>query len=161
VAGELARDGDRDDRAPLAASLEGVPALMQPACALVGSRADRGGLPLATLLEHCARAQRSPLLPGGLDQQPAGMRIAGLCDRAEAAPLAGRVLARGEAEEGACGRKRVQSPSSTVNASAVSVPTPRRQLSRPTISTNGGSPASVAIAWSSASRRVFACTTAP
>lgn len=47
----------------------------------------------------------------------------------------------------ACGRKRVQSPSSTVRPSAVRVEKPRRQQSRPTVSANGGSAASSAIAW--------------
>src|SRR5205823_7609852 len=53
------------------------------------------------------------------------------------------------------GRNRCQSPSSTVNANAVSVETPRRQTSRLTTSTYGGAPASSAIALSSASRLVF------
>jgi hypothetical protein len=42
----------------------------------------------------------------------------------------------------------------------LNVPTPRRQQSRPTISTKDGSAASSAIASSSASRRSFACTAA-
>src|SRR5439155_6234503 len=66
VAGEFARDGDRDDRAPLAAPLEGVPALVEPACAAVGLRAYRGGLSLAASREGRALAQRLPLVPGGL-----------------------------------------------------------------------------------------------
>ena len=37
MAGEFARDGDRDDRAPLAAPLERVPALVEAAGALVAS----------------------------------------------------------------------------------------------------------------------------
>ncbi len=44
------------------------------------------------------------------------------------------------------GRNRCQSPSSTVSPSAVTVETPRRHDSRPTMSTNGGSAASSLIA---------------
>ena len=100
VSGELARDGDHDDRAGLASGLERVPACVQPAGA-------RGRLGLARRAACRARrrssvtlsAERAALVPGGLDQQPAGVRVAGLGDRALAAPLAARVLARGEAEE--------------------------------------------------------------
>jgi hypothetical protein len=101
VAGELAGDGDRDDRAPLAAPLECVPALVERSSALVGTRAHRGGLPVSTRLERRACPRRPPLMPGRLDEQPARVRVAGLGDRAQAPPLAGRVLARGQAEEGA------------------------------------------------------------
>jgi hypothetical protein len=54
VSGELARDRDRDDRAPLATPLERVPALVQPAGALVGAGADRGRLAAAATLKRRA-----------------------------------------------------------------------------------------------------------
>jgi hypothetical protein len=90
VSGELARDGDGDDRASFAAVLECVPALVEAACALVGTCADRGGLSLSAPLERCTRPQRPALVPGRLDQQPARVRVAGLGDRAQPPPLARR-----------------------------------------------------------------------
>ncbi len=116
---------------------------------------------LAAPLERRALAQRPPLVPGGLDQQPAGVRVAGLGDRAEPAPLAassprsasGRETARATAAGSASSRRA--RPSARARSAST---TPRRQQSRPTISANGGSAASSAIAWSSASRRAFACT---
>ena len=100
VSGELARDGDHDDRARLASGLERVPASVQPAGAAVGlgshgERACLSRLRSSVTLRRGAAA----LVPGGLDQQPARVRVAGLGDRALAAALAARVLARGEAEE--------------------------------------------------------------
>ena len=89
MAGELARDRDRDDRAPFAAPLERLPALMQSARALVGARPDRRRLPLAAPLERNARPQRSPLVLGRFDEQSACVRVAGFGDCALAASLAG------------------------------------------------------------------------
>ena len=86
--GEFARDGDRDDRSSLTASFERVPAGVETACALVGARADRSWLALAASLERRARTEVAALMPGRLDKQPAGVRVAGLGDRAEAALLA-------------------------------------------------------------------------
>ena len=54
---------------------------------------------MAAPLERRAGAERSALVPGGLDQQPACVCVAGLGDRAQPAALAGRVLARRQAEE--------------------------------------------------------------
>ena len=59
------------------------------------------------------------------------------------------------------GRNLLQSPSSTVNANAVSVETPRRQTSRSTTSAYGGVAASSVIALSSASLLVFASSIRP
>ena len=101
MAGKLARDGDGDDRAPLTAALERVPALMQTAGTLVGAGADWGRLPLPPSLERRARAQRAALVPGRLDEQAPGVRVAGLRDRALAAALTRGVLARDEPQEGA------------------------------------------------------------
>jgi hypothetical protein len=63
VSGELAGDGDHDDRAGLASGLERVPASVEPAGAAVGLGLD------------------------GLDQESARVRVAGLGDPALAAPL--------------------------------------------------------------------------
>ena len=51
MAGELARDGDRDDRPSFTALLERLPTLVQPAGTLVGAGADGGWLPLPAPLE--------------------------------------------------------------------------------------------------------------
>ena len=42
----------------------------------------------------------APVVPGGLDEQPAGVAGAGLGDRAEAALAVGGVLGRDDAQEG-------------------------------------------------------------
>ena len=57
VAGELARDGDRDDRAPLAASFERFPALVRRRRARVGARAAAAGWPAGAARAR-ARAER-------------------------------------------------------------------------------------------------------
>jgi hypothetical protein len=115
---------------------------------LVGSSANGCWLALTAAAERRAFTQRSSLLPGRLDQKPSGMAIAGLVivPSRRCSPLECSLGTRPRNAPSACGRKRVQSPSSTVNASAVNVETPRKQQSRPTISANGGSPASSAIA---------------
>lgn len=86
-----------------AAPLECVPALMETAGASVGLSTDRGWLSLPPPRRHRALSQRPPLLPGRLDRQPARVGVAGLGDPAEAAPLAARVLARGQTEKRAPG----------------------------------------------------------
>src|SRR4051794_7098510 len=43
-------------------------------------------------LERQRDTRRTPIVPGGFDQQPARVRAAGLGDRARPAPLAGRLL---------------------------------------------------------------------
>jgi hypothetical protein len=90
---ELACDGDRDDRAALPTTLECLPAGVEAAGTLVGARADDEWLPVAAPLESRARAERSALVPGRFDQEPACVRVAGLGDPAQAASLAARVLA--------------------------------------------------------------------
>ena len=99
MAGELARDGDRDDRAPLAAAARVPASVVEPAGAALGAGADRGRLPFAASLELRLARERPPLVPGCLDQQPPRVPVAGLGDRAWPALLTGRVLARGQAEE--------------------------------------------------------------
>jgi hypothetical protein len=100
MAGELAGDRDSDDRSSLATTLERVPAYVQPASARIGTRRDDRRLSLPPTLERCARAWRSALVPGSLDEQASSMRVAGLRDRALPATLTRGVLARHEPEEG-------------------------------------------------------------
>src|SRR5205823_10975266 len=57
------------------------------------------GFAVASAFERDAQARRPALVPGGLDQQPAHVAVAGLGDRALAAPLPTGVLAGGETEE--------------------------------------------------------------
>ncbi len=99
VSGELARDRDHDDRAGLASGLERVPASVEPAGAAVRLRSQGEGFAFAPAFEGDAQARRAALVPGGLNKEPARVRVAGLGDPALAAPLPARVLARGEAEE--------------------------------------------------------------
>src|SRR5437764_9689160 len=73
--------------------------MVQASGALVGACADRGRLSLPAPLECRARSRRPPLVPGCFDQQPAGVGVAGLGDRAELAPLAARILAWRQTEE--------------------------------------------------------------
>ena len=80
------------------------------------------------------------VVPGGLDQQPAGVPVAGLGDVAAVALVAGGVLAGGQAEEAhqlARVAKRRKSPISASSPSAVSVVMPRKQHSQRTGSLHG------------------------
>jgi hypothetical protein len=77
VSGELAGDGDRDDRASLAAPFERLPAGVEAAGALIGTGADGGRLAFSALLERHARMERTSLMPGCFDQQPAGVGVPG------------------------------------------------------------------------------------
>jgi hypothetical protein len=89
VGGQLACDGDRDDRASLGSAFECVPALVEAPRGAVCFRADRGGLSLSPALERDARPERAPLVPSSLDEQPAGVAVARLRDRTETALLTG------------------------------------------------------------------------
>ena len=121
------------------------------------------GWPCAAALERRRSRERPALMPGRLDQQPARVRVAGLGDRAVAAPLAGGVLARRQAEERAERLRPEALSSRRARPSARARSASRRRAGSragPTISANGGSAASSTIARSSASRRAFACSTA-
>ena len=68
VSGQLARDGDHDDRARLAAGLERLPASVQAATAPLGLSAYGKRLAGASALERGAPTRRLALMPGSLDQ---------------------------------------------------------------------------------------------
>ena len=92
-AGELARDGDRDDRAALAAlAVEALPAAVQALLGLPGDREHVGALAGLAALERLALGRGSALGPGRFDQQPAAVAGAGLGDLALPAALAAAVL---------------------------------------------------------------------
>ena len=98
-AGELAGDGDRDDRAALAAlGVESSPDVVQAALGLPGDLDDVGWLSVLAAAERLSLRGRAAVVPGGLDQQPAGVPRAGLGDRALPALLTAGVLRRGQAE---------------------------------------------------------------
>ena len=81
-AGELAGGGDRDDRAALAALLHPLPDVVQPPLRLPGQRDDLG-LAVGLAAREAARDPGRPaVVPGRLDEQPAGVLAAGLGDRA-------------------------------------------------------------------------------
>ncbi len=108
-------------------------------------------------------AAAPPLVPGGFDEQRAGVAVAGLVDRPwrRCSPLDCSLGTSPRIAPSRAGSSRCQPPSSTVSASAVSVETPRRQDRRATISRYGGAAATSAIVWSSLSRRAFASSTPP
>ena len=92
-AGEFAGDGDRDDRATLAALLsEPAPDVVQAALRLPRDLDDGGGLSLLAALEGGAAGWVLALVPRGLDQQPAGVLAAGLGDLPLAAAFARAAL---------------------------------------------------------------------
>src|SRR5215210_2058050 len=99
--GELAGDRDAADRGALVASVEGDPALVQAAVCALGPLAYRRRLAFAAADQLAAWPVGSAVMPGGLDQQSARVRVAGLGDRALAAALPRGVLARYQAEVGA------------------------------------------------------------
>src|SRR5205823_11417332 len=86
VSGELARDRDHDDRAGLASGLERVPASVQSAGASVGLGLHGDWIAAASACERGAQTRRAALVPGGLDQEPARVPVAGLGDRRAKAP---------------------------------------------------------------------------
>jgi hypothetical protein len=93
VGGELAGDRDRDDPAGLAARVfELAPAGVEPALGAPGDVDDPGRLPALAALERFTDDRAAAVVVGGLDQQPSGVRGAGLGDRPEPALAAGGVL---------------------------------------------------------------------
>src|SRR4051794_32150606 len=92
-AGQLTGDGDRDERAPLAAlCVEPAPGAVQALLGLPGDRDHVGGLAGLALRELAARPGAWPVVPSGLDEQAARVARARLGDRAQPALVAGRVL---------------------------------------------------------------------
>jgi hypothetical protein len=72
--GELAGDGDRDDRAALATLIgEAAPDVVQAALRLPADRDDGRGLVGLAALQGGAAGGGPAVVPCGLDQQPAGV----------------------------------------------------------------------------------------
>ena len=89
-AGQLARDSDRDEGAALAAvMIEALPGAVQPALRLPADRGHVLGLAVLAAGEFAPHPRRAPVVPGGLDEQTAGVLAAGLRDRSEPALVAG------------------------------------------------------------------------
>jgi hypothetical protein len=89
----LAGDRDRDYGAPLAALLvQPPPDAVQALLRLPSDRDHRLLLAVLAALQRGAEPGRSAVVPGRLDQQPAGVPRAGLGDVPLAAALAGAVL---------------------------------------------------------------------
>src|SRR5687767_13914576 len=81
-AGELAGDRDVGDHRLLLAVVEDLPAVVQPAVALMATRAGgRGCLLPPGPHRRPGFAVVASVVPGGLDQQPAGVGVPGLGDR--------------------------------------------------------------------------------
>jgi transposase len=99
-AGELSRAGDDDLLGRLAAAGHPAPARVQPLLAASGAL-DRNGILAALATGELIADGRPPArVPGGLDEQPAHVRVADLGDRALSALLPGGVLRRHEPNEG-------------------------------------------------------------
>ena len=97
------------------------------------------------------------MVPGCLNQQPAGVGIAGLGDRPLHPRRSRRALAENQPDRQPIllPVSRSQSPISTLSANAVSVLTPRRHDIRRTIGVNSLSPAISAIDRHPTGRRAF------
>ena len=73
-AGELAGDGDRDDRAALPAlRVESLPDAVKASLRLPGDLDDVGRLAFMAALERLALRGRATLVPCCLDEQPPGV----------------------------------------------------------------------------------------
>src|ERR671922_1171113 len=98
--GELARARDRDGAGRLAAVLAQMrPTLVQAALRAPGDLNDARVLSGLAGGELAADARTAPVVVGGLDQQPARVRRAGLGDRALHALAVGRVFGWHDPEE--------------------------------------------------------------
>jgi hypothetical protein len=97
----MAGDGDRDEGLALTAlGVEATPELVEALLGPPGDRQRLRGLALLASLERGALAGRTAVVPGCLDEEPAGVEGAGLGDRA----LPGRspriMIPRGSATTG-------------------------------------------------------------
>ena len=96
---ELAGDCDGDDRVALAPLLlEGLPALVETPLRTPGDFDHARVLAALPHADLVGDARGTPVVPGRLDEQTAGMLGAGLGDRTLAALVAGGVLAGDDAE---------------------------------------------------------------
>ena len=105
-AGELAGDGGVGHGVLLAPCGVPGPLVVQPLVAGVATDAGRGGGLVPAGLEDLAYLVLRLVVPGGLDQEPAGVGVPGLGDRALPAGLTGGVLGGDEPEVGADARRR-------------------------------------------------------
>ena len=115
------------------------PALVQSAVALVAAGSRCGGSQVPAVAHGLADPVAGAVVPGGLDQQPARVGVAGLGDRPlrpGAARRSTRLGTRPTKEPMVLPVNRCQSPISTASANPVSVLTPRRQPSRRTSGVN-------------------------
>src|SRR3990172_566153 len=96
--GELASDGDDGLGARLALGEQAVEAAVEAIHRLVGERHDLSGLTLTPALQARGVGLMT-IVPRRLDQQAAGMAVAGLGDRPAAFAVGGRELGGDEAEE--------------------------------------------------------------
>ena len=160
-AGQLAGDRGVRDRGLFVPAVEADPAGVQALVRALGTvTGGRTGRILAAAQRH-GGPQRRAVMPGGLDQQPAGVAVTGLGDRSLRSGVAGGRLGGHQPEVGADARpvNRCQSPISTANPNAVNVATPRTQHSRRTTGVKLLAAAMAVIVASSRSRRATAAST--
>src|SRR6266508_1286783 len=98
-AAELAGDGDGGDGGQLSVADEVAVAIVEADLRLPGARERLGRDEPLVRPDAGGEARRVLVVPGRLDEQAAGVAVAGLGERAAGAPLAGGVLADGEPEE--------------------------------------------------------------
>ena len=93
VAGELAGDRDRDDLAGFAPRVfELAPAGVEATLRTPGDVDDLGCVAALAVLERLTDGGAAAVVVGGLDQQPPGVRGAGLRDRPQPPLRSGGVL---------------------------------------------------------------------
>ena len=121
-AGELAGDGGGGDGRALAVVGEVAVAVVQADLGLPGARGTAGGTSSASAPVRRGSAWWVLVVPGGLDQQPAGVAVAGLGEMAAVLLVAGGVLATVSPRKLISSRaepKRRKSPISASSPSAV------------------------------------------
>lgn len=133
-ASEFPCDGDDDLGARLSSLEHSGEAAVEALHRLVCDGDDARGLALSSLCQ-AESAGAMAVVPGGLDEQPSHVTVAGLGDFSSMLFASGGVLAGDESEEAMRPRaesKRMKSCSSATRHMAVSVSMPRKQRNAPT-----------------------------
>ena len=164
-AGQFAGGGDGDDGAAFGASFEPGPGAVQALLGALGDRDRFGGLAGLAVGEGFAGAGSGAVVPGGLDEQAAGVAGAGLGDRALAA-VRGRWCARRARGRGSSSAAR--GARSVRSRRSLSTVRPRSgcrcragsAAGRPSVA-HGEPGSSAVISRSSASRRCASASIAP
>src|SRR5664279_611673 len=98
-AGQLPGDADRGDRGPLLPGVEGAPSLVESAVGLICPSPHGRGLPGLAADQLRRQPVLPTVMPGRFHQQPAGVTVPGLGDRALRTGIPAGVLRRHQAQE--------------------------------------------------------------